>query len=215
MTKRYTKDYNEVKALGCVGCTDRSATQTEIALFWEENSPTGWNRIGRVVADQPKLDAWEVARLFALLQMGQFDAYAVNFESKYHYNFWRPVSAVALAATDGNPNTTAGAGWEVLAFPTPPVPDYPSAHSAAGGAGAAVIDAVLHGPKKFTTTSGSLPGVSRSFKNADEAAKENALSRIYIGYHFRLATEAGLDQGEKVGEYVAKHSLRQLKGGNH
>jgi hypothetical protein len=213
MTKRYTEDFNEVKALGCAGCTDRTATQTEIALFWEENSPTGWNRIARVVADQPKLDAWEVARLFALLQMGQFDAYATNLESKYYYNFWRPVSAVALAATDGNPNTTAAAGWDVLAFPTPPVPDYPSAHAAAGGSGAAVIDAVLNGPKKFTTTSGSLPGVSRSFKSADAAAKENALSRIYIGYHFRLATEVGLDQGENVGQYIAKNSLRPLKKG--
>jgi hypothetical protein len=212
MTNRYTKDFNEVKALGCAGCTARSPEQTEIALFWEENSPTGWNRIARVLAENPKLDAWEVARLFALLQMGQFDAYATNFDSKYYYNFWRPVSAVALAGTDGNPNTEPASGWEVLGFPTPPVPDYPSAHSAAGAAGAAVIDAIIPGgPKKFTTTSGSLPGVSRSFKNVNEAAKENAVSRIYIGFHFRLATEAGLDQGNKVGEYVRKNALRPVK----
>lgn len=214
LTPRYTADFNEVKALGCAVCPARTASQTEIALFWEENSPTGWNRIARVVADRPKFDAWDAARLFALLQMGEFDAYATNLESKYYYNFWRPVSAIALAGGDGNPNTTAAAGWEVLAFPTPPVPDYPSAHAAAGGSGAAIIDAVVPGNgKKFTTTSGSLPGVSRSFKNADDAAKENALSRIYIGYHFRLATEVGLDQGGKVGQYVATNSLRPLKLG--
>jgi hypothetical protein len=158
------------------------------------------------------VDAWDAARLFALLQMGQFDAYATNFESKYYYNFWRPVSAVALAGTDGNPNTAPAGGWEVLAFPTPPVPDYPSAHSAAGGAGSAIIDAAIEGgSKKFTMTSGSLPGVSRSFKNTKDAAKENADSRVFIGYHFRTATEVGLDQGDKVGDYIVKHALRPLK----
>jgi hypothetical protein len=213
LTKEYTKDFNEVKALGCLGCASRTAKQTEIALFWMENSPTGWNRAARVLAaDNNKVDAWDAARLFALLQMGQFDAYAVNFDSKYYYNFWRPVSAVALAGTDGNPNTDPAGGWEVLAFPTPPVPDYPSAHSAAGGAGSSIIDAILPGgPKKFSMTSGSLPGVTRSFKNTKEAARENALSRIYIGYHFRLATEAGIDQGDKVGDFIAKNALRPLK----
>lgn len=105
-TQKYTQDFNEVKAIGCADCAARSATQTEIALFWLENSPTGWNRVARVVADQRNLDAWDSARLFALLQMGEFDSYATNLESKYYYNFWRPVTAVALASSDGNPDTT-------------------------------------------------------------------------------------------------------------
>jgi len=67
--------------------------------------------------------------------MGEFDAYTASLEAKYYYNFWRPVSAVALAESDGNPLTSTAAGWEVLAFPTPPIPDYPSAHSTAGGLG--------------------------------------------------------------------------------
>ena len=215
LTPRYTQDFNEVKALGCAGCAARSATQTEIALFWKENSPTGWNTLATSVIANRKLDAWQSARLFALLEMAEFDGYAASLESKYYYNFWRPVSAVALADADGNPETSSQAEWEVLAFPTPPVPDYPSAHSTAGGAGAAVIEAVVHGRTgTISMTSGSLRGVTRTFDSPSAAAAENALSRIYIGYHFRHATEAGVLQGRAVGAYVAAHALRPLDGGD-
>jgi hypothetical protein len=210
-TRRYTADFKEVKALGCAGCAARSPTQTEIALFWMENSPTGWNRIARVLAEQQKLDAAHAARLFAVLQMGEFDAYTSSLEAKYYYNFWRPVSAVALAASDGNPLTSPAVGWEVLAFPTPPVPDYPSAHATAGGNAAAIIEALVPGPTSpFATTSGSLGGVTRTFSSVAAAASENALSRIYIGYHFRHATKVGVAQGRAVGNYVVEHVLRPL-----
>jgi hypothetical protein len=118
------------------------------------------------------------------------------------------VTAVALAGTDNNPATTPASGWEVLAPPTPPVPDYPSAHAAAGGAGAAMIEAIVPGRgQPITTTSGSLPGVSRTFATVADAAKENADSRVYIGYHFRHATVRGNEQGQSVGAYVASHAL--------
>lgn len=207
LTPEYTADYNEIRALGCAGCADRTAEQTEIALFWKENSPTGWNRIARVVAGQRNMDAWDAARLLTVMAVGEFDAYSASLESKYYYNFWRPVTAVALAGTDNNPATTPMAGWGVLAFPTPPVPDYPSAHSTAGGAAAAIIEALVPGKVAFSTTSGSLPGVSRTFASVADAAKENANSRIYIGYHFRHATVQGVAQGRRVGDYVASHVL--------
>ncbi|MES2521584.1 MAG: vanadium-dependent haloperoxidase [Gemmatimonadota bacterium] len=210
LTAQYTSDFNEVKALGCNTCASRTASQTEIARFWVESSPSAWNRIARTVADKRNLDAWDAARLLALLQMGEFDAYASNFESKYHYNFWRPVTAVALAGNDANPGTIPAAGWEVLAFPTPPVPDYPSGHASAGGAAAAIMEAVVQGHGgPFTTTSASLPGVTRTFATVSDAATENALSRIYVGYHFRHATDAGLTQGRAVGEFVAHSALRR------
>ena len=213
LTQRYTDDFNEVKLLGCAGCTARTAEQTEIALFWAEQSPEGWNRVARIIAAQRHLDAWDSARLLAVLQMGEFDSYATNLESKYYYHFWRPVSAVALADGDGNPGTSAAAGWEVLAFPTPPVPDYPSAHSSAGATAAAIIDGLIPGRGQgFSTTSASLPGVTRSFPDVEAAARENAVSRVYIGYHFRLATEAGLEQGTAVGEYVVGRALKPVTG---
>ncbi len=210
LTARYTQDYDELKALGCAECAARSAEQTQIAKFWVESSPVGWNRIARIVAAQRRLDAWEAARLFALLQMGEFDSYATSLESKYHYDFWRPVTAVARAASDGNPLTQPATGWDVLVFPTPPIPDYPSAHAEAGGTGAAVIEAVVPGKgPRIATTSTSLPLVTRSFASVAEAAQENADSRVYVGYHFRLATEVGLAQGRLIGEYVAANALQR------
>jgi hypothetical protein len=211
-TAKYTSDYNEVKSLGCAGCGARTPAQTEIALFWVENSPTGWNGIARVVAAQRNLDAWETARLLALLQMGEFDSYATDLESKYFYNFWRPVSAVALAGNDGNPDTEPAADWEVLAFPTPPVPDYPSAHAGAGGPAAAIIESVIPGKgRPFTASSGSLPGVTRTFSSVAAAARENADSRVYVGFHFRHATDVGLEQGRDVGDFVARNALRPTR----
>ena len=213
LTPRYTADFAEISALGCSGCVMRTPEQTEIALFWMENSPTGWNRIARVRADQRNLDAVETARLFALLQMAEFDAYSTSLESKYFYRFWRPVTAVALAATDGNPGTAVTPGWQVLAFPTPPVPDYPSAHSTAGGAAAAVMEEVMPGRgPAFATTSGSLAGVTRTFSSVAAAARENADSRVFIGYHFRHATDVGLAQGRAVGAFIAGAALQRLRG---
>jgi hypothetical protein len=213
LTPAYTADFDEVAALGCAGCAARTAVQAEIALFWMENSPTGWNRVARIRAEQRRLDAIESARLFALLQMGEFDAYTTSLESKYYYDFWRPVTAVALAAADGNPATAPVAGWQALAFPTPPVPDYPSAHATAGGAAAAIMEAVMPGRgPAFTMTSGSIAGVARTFRTVSDAARENADSRVFIGYHFRHAADVGLEQGRDVGDWVAAEALQRLRG---
>ncbi|MEP6508308.1 MAG: hypothetical protein ABJC63_08775 [Gemmatimonadales bacterium] len=150
---------------------------------------------------------------YAPIRPAVADAYSTSLESKYYYNFWRPVTAVAMAGSDGNPDTSPIGGWQVLGFPTPPVPDYPSAHAGAGGAAAAIIEAVVSGNgRAFSTTSGSLPGVTRSFRTVAVAAKENDLSRIYIGYHFRFATDEGEIQGRKIGSYVADNALRTLHG---
>ena len=211
-TAQYTQDFNEIKALGCASCTSRSAEQTEIAKFWVESSCTGWNRIAVTLSAQRHLDAWDTARLYALLEMGVFDAYATSGESKYYYDFWRPVSAVALADNDGNPNTSSAAGWEVLVFPTPPVPDYPSAHAEVGSTAGTVLEAVIPGRGPvISTTSASLPGVTRSFATIDDAIRENGLSRILVGYHFRHAVDVGIAQGRKIGQYIASNGLKPIR----
>ena len=144
--------------------------------------------------------------------MAEADAYIASLESKYHYNFWRPFTAIRLADSDGNPQTPANAAWDVLLAPTPPIPDYPSAHSTAGGAAAAVLSFIFDGDSgPFEATSSSLPGVTRSFHSAWDAAWENADSRVLIGYHFRLATEVGTLQGANVGFYDVLHALRRLR----
>ena len=105
-SKKYAADFNEVKRLGGDGVTTpsaRTAEQTEIALFWVESSPLQWNRIARTVSADTGLDLWEQARLFGLLNMALADGYVGSFETKYHYNYWRPVTAIQTADTDGNP----------------------------------------------------------------------------------------------------------------
>ena len=138
--KAYAADLNEVKALGgdeATGST-RTPDQTEIGLFWRESSPQQWNRIARAISEERGLDAWENARLFALLNVSLTDGYIGSWETKYHYLFWRPVTAIHLADTDGNPLTHADPNWVPLQF-TYPMPDYDSGHAVQGGAAAEAL----------------------------------------------------------------------------
>ena len=158
---RYTADFNEVKGLGGDVVTTPSARtpdQTQIALFWVESSPLQWNRIARTVAASAGLDAWEQARLFGLLNMALTDGYTGTFEAKYLYKYWRPVTAIRLAASDGNPDTAADPTWTPL-VETPPIPDYDSGHAVEGGAAAAVLAEVLRaGPRDVRLLQHDAPG---------------------------------------------------------
>ena len=139
--KKYTADFNEVKSLGGDDVSTpsaRTADQTEIALFWFESSPLKWNRIARTVSADQGLDLWENARLFGLLNLALADGYIAMADSKNHYNYWRPVTAIQTGDTDGNPDTTGDPAWTPLRQ-TPPNQDYASGHSIEGGAGAEVL----------------------------------------------------------------------------
>jgi hypothetical protein len=222
-SKRYTADFNEVKALGGDGGNTPSARtpdQTEIAMFWYESSPIGWNRIARTVSAKQGIGLWENARFFALLNLALADGYIAVFDTKYHYNFWRPITAIRLAESDGNPDTSANPTWTPL-LATPAVPDYSSGHSVEGGAGAEIMklffgtDAVA-----FSTCSTTLPAgsncnetseVRRSFSSFSAAAEENALSRILVGIHFRNACTEGVKQGRRIAHHTFVHYLRPLR----
>jgi hypothetical protein len=219
-TRQYATDLNEVKRLGGDGITTRSARtpeQTEIALFWLESSPLQWNRIARTLSDRRGLDPWQSARLFGLLNMAQADGYIGSFDTKYHYRYWRPVSAIRAADSDGNPDTSPDPTWTPLAT-TPPIPDYDSAHAVEGGAAAAVFRRFFGTDRiAFRTCSLTLPPggtcddpapVSRSYASFTEAAEENGLSRILVGFHFRKAVSAGIDHGRRIGRLAADRYLR-------
>jgi hypothetical protein len=212
-SSQYAADYNEIKRLGCAGCTGmngRTVEQEDIARFWVENSPYGWNKVARAVISQRNLDAWKTARILALLQMAEADAYISSLKAKMIHFFWRPVTAIRMGDMDGNPNTAGNPNWEVLVFPTPPVADHPSAHATAGGAAAEVLKNVFERDNfSFSFESSSLPGKQRSYTSFSQAARENSLSRIYVGYHFRKACMDGEDLGRKVGGWVAGHSLKE------
>jgi hypothetical protein len=211
-SEEYTADYNEVKSVGEVNSPSRTAEQSQIAAFWYEPSAQGWNRLTRVVSAQHNLDLWENARLFALVNFALADAYIAHFDSKYLYNFWRPVTAIRAGDTDGNPDTVADPAWTSFLV-TPSIPDYPSGHSTAGGAAAMAL-ARFFGQDQipFTTTSGPpFPGITRTFVSFSHAAQENADSRVFAGIHFPTACTDGLRLGKQVGRFVFNHSLDPVK----
>jgi VCPO second helical-bundle domain len=205
----YTADYDEVKSIGDAGSATRAAEQSEIARFWYEGSPFGWNRIARNVLAQQSLDQWERARLFALLNFAMADGFIAGFEAKYFYNFWRPVTAIRAGGTDDNPDTIADPAWSSFLV-TPNIPDYPSTHSVLGAAAADVLARFFGADSiDFTTTSGApFPGITRSFTGFSQAARENADSRVFAGIHFRTACQDGLTQGAQVGRYAFEHTLQ-------
>jgi hypothetical protein len=224
-SSRYARDVNEIQRLGGDDVTtpsDRTADQTEIALFWVESSPLAWNRIARTVADAERLDVWESARLFGLLNLAMTDGYIGTFEAKYHYRFWRPVTAIRLAGTDGNPATTADPTWTPL-VQTPPIPDYDSGHAVEGGAAAEVLKRFFHTDRiSFSACSFTLPAgrtcsdaspTLRHFTSFSQAADENAVSRIYVGFHFRDAVETGTRHGERIADRAVNRFLRPAHEG--
>jgi PAP2 superfamily len=202
----FAADLKEVQSLGGDGKSTPSARtddQTQIALFWLENSPLKWSRIARTVATEKGLKPWENARLFAVLNMALADGYIAMAASKNHYNFWRPVTAIQGS---GDKN------WTPL-VPTPPDQDYPSGHSIEGGVGAEVLkrlfgtDQVSFQDCGTTLPAGSRCGdptpIMRSYTSFTQAADENAYSRVLVGFHFRNATKVGTEYGRQIGERAA------------
>jgi len=213
-SQAYADAFDEVKRSGSKAAdAQRSDEQTQYAAYWYEFSDIGWNRIARAVARGKPQDLWQRARTFALLNAAMADAYIAGWDSKMHHNFWRPVTAIRLAAEDGNPRTEADSGWTPLLV-TPPVQDHPSTHSALGAA-AAVVLAHAFGSDRVTFTMASptaLPHApQRTFRSFQAAARENADSRVRAGLHFRFATEAGLELGEQIGRQATQQFLARAR----
>ena len=211
-SETYTRDYNEVKRLGGKRSTVRTAAQVEIARFWYEGSARGWNRIARIITGQRALDRWEQARLFGLLNAAMADGYIAGADTRYLYNFWRPVTAVRAGDTDGNDATVGDPTWETF-MNTPPLPEYPSTHSVLGGAAAVVMSRFFGTDQvSFTMTSGPpFAGITRSFTSFSQAQEENGDSRVYSGIHFRNSTVAGILQGEQIGRQAFAQYLQPFR----
>lgn len=207
----YARDLNEVKAFGEKNSTVRTAEQSAFTNFWYEFSDMGWNRIARIQARDRHLGLYATARMFALLDIALADTYTAFFESKQHYYTWRPYTAIRAADKDDNDQTTPDPNWEPYMI-TPPIPEYPSGHSALGKAAATVLSDIFGAHQPFTTTSSSsMPaGIEKSFKSFGEAADENADSRVMADIHFRFACESGKKLGAEVGKWVVDHELKPL-----
>jgi hypothetical protein len=203
---KFKADLEEVKKLGSDGKampTTRTSEQTEIALFWYESSPLKWGRIAQTIAKDKNLDLWDSARLLAIMQMGLADGYLAMVSGKNFYDMWRPVTAI---------HVNGDKSW-VPFMPTPPDQTYPSGHSIEGGVGAAVLKAFFGTDQMNFKDCGATmePGhtcwddkpVMRSYASFTQAAEENAISRVYIGFHFRNDTVEGTAYGRKIGERAA------------
>lgn len=193
------RDIATVQEIGSATSTTRTAGQSEIAKFWYEDSTDGWNRIARELAIARNLDSWSAARLLALVNVAMADGFIGGFEAKYHYNYWRPATAI---------REMVDATW-MNNLPTPPVPDYPSTHTVLGAAAAAVLARFFETDfVTFQMTSGApYAGITRRFWSFSEAAQENGASRVLAGIHFPTAVKAGYEQGDRIGAYVFDQML--------
>ena len=213
----YAFDFNLTKELGSVNSTKRTADQTAIALFWADGGgtvtpPGHWNVIARQIGTARGNTLAQNARLFALLNIALADAAICCWDVKYVDDFWRPITAIRAAGTDGNPATDADSAWTPL-LTTPPFPEYTSGHSTFSAASAIVLSAFFESDSiPFSTTSEDLPGVTRSFGSFWEAAAEAALSRMFGGIHFTSGNQQGLQAGARLGAYVTENFLRERRG---
>ncbi|WP_296697697.1 vanadium-dependent haloperoxidase [Algoriphagus sp.] len=206
----YLADFNEVRDYGEKNSVLRSADQKAYGVFWAENTSRGWNGVARdIMSKVPEkiIDEWQAARLLALVHFAIADAYIAVFDSKVHFNYWRPISAIRQGDFDDNPNTIGNPIWEST-LTTPPVGEYPSAHALTGAAAGQILIRYFKNKNiPITIDSGYWPG-TRSFPDIKSAIRENSLSRIYIGYHFRKAVEVGEKSGFEVGDFVYDHALQ-------
>jgi hypothetical protein len=209
-SRAWADAYNEVKAIGRADSATRTAEQTQIARIWADGmgtyTPPGhWNLIAAQVAQDEGNSLIANAWLFAALNLAMADAAIACWDSKFAYRFWRPVTAIRAADTDGNPETGADPSWAPL-LTTPNFPEYISGHSAFSGAAEVVLSSYFGPDVAFRTSSAGLPGVTRSYTSFRAAAEEAALSRLYGGIHFRFSNQ----DGYTTGRAVARHVLEAL-----
>jgi hypothetical protein len=207
-SQTWTRDVNEIRALGGSASVARSAEQTDVARFWFLNGPPTWHPLVQQVLDASSLDLTDRARVHALVSMAAMDAFIAVFEAKFHYNFWRPVTAIRNADITGNRATAREPGWLPLGE-TPMHPEYPCAHCISSSAVATVLLGTVGDIKgTITLTSTAAPGVTRRFTTLAGYVEEVSNARVWAGFHYRFSTEVGRDMGRKIGELTVTTQLR-------
>jgi hypothetical protein len=196
----WERDYNEIKSMGGKNSSNRSAEQTDIARFWEATLPPIYHGLVRCVAAIPGRDVTQNARLFAAVTQATDDALVAVFDAKYHYAFWRPITAIRNGDIDGNDRTERDSSW-IPFINTPMHPEYPCAHCIVAATIGAVLKAEIgDGPlPTLTTISSTANGTARSWSNIDAFVQEVANARIYDGVHYRNSTEVGTAMGKQIG----------------
>jgi hypothetical protein len=200
----YTADFNEVKALGAKVGSTRTAEQTETALFTTDVAIGGYQAALRDLTARHGMDISDTARVFAAVDMSLADATIAVWDSKYHYGFWRPITAIRLADTDGNPDTVADPAWEPL-FTTPPYPDYVSGFNGATGAFTGSLSRILGAGQLDLYITSVAAGVTRHYMTASALNQDGIDGRVWLGIHFRTADEVAIDMGTQVANWGLDH----------
>ena len=205
---RYATDFNEVKAFGNATTPEQAA----IATFWNSDAVTAfWDRVADQVAQAHHLNLSADARLLARLNLALADTAIAIWDAKNHFDTWRPVTAIARADTDNNPDTAAQPGWTPLIV-TPPFQEYPSGHSGVSSAAATMLASVFGDATAFTVTSAGQPGVARSFTSFSESTAQVNDARVFAGIHFRFACEDANRVGSSVADYVNQTMFLRVHG---
>ncbi len=207
----WATDYNEIKELGGRASAKRSARQTEDARFWLVVDGRGYYPVIRTVAEARKLSVIESARLFALAAVAREDALIAVFDAKYHYEFWRPVTAIRNGDIDNNSATERDPAWAPIDA-TPMHPEYPCAHCISSAGLVGVMEVVFGTAEmpEVSIMSPTAPGVVHHWTNVRAFSDEVSEARIWAGFHYRSSTKVGQDMGFRIGEYVAKNFMQPV-----
>jgi hypothetical protein len=206
---QYAADLNETKTWGAFSGSPRTADQSELALFWQSNTPLTWNRVAAQISTERGLSFHENVHLFALLNVTMADAVIACWDSKYRYSFWRPITAIQEGLTPADADPTWKPWLDFFPPGTPAFPEYPSAHASISGSAAFILASTFGENTSFTVTSESRPG-TRSFSSFSSAVSEIADARVFGGIHFRTSCVIGNTLGSTVADYVSRHAMRPL-----
>jgi hypothetical protein len=207
----YAASYNEVRRVGSASSVARPQHRADVARFYNVVLAVGvWNPIARELAATHRGSLTADARALALMNMAISDALVTVMETKYHYRFWRPETAIPAGDGDGNPRTSADSGF-VPFIATPCFPSYPSAHASASYAARTVLEKIYgHRSLSVTLSTPSLPDVALHYVRLEQVTDDIDDARVYGGIHFRFDQEAGAVQGQRLGRYVVAHNLRSV-----
>lgn len=208
-SRKYAQEFNEVKSVGAAGVIPgRTTDQSEAALYWAENPPRTWNRIVNSLSTTRGVSLVDNARLFAELYLTAADAFIAVWDEKAHWSFWRPITAIREADTDGNPRTDPDPNW--LPFlANPPYPEHPSGHLGLSGAFGKTLRQFF-GTDKLAWTDTNVAGRTRSYTRVSDAVEEIVDVRIWSGIHFRNADDASVEIAQQIARYRDKHYFERL-----
>jgi membrane-associated phospholipid phosphatase len=210
----YVEDFNAVKALGRRTGSTRTADQTALAPFWEGNASVHWNQAANQIARARGLSMSAANRLLAVLNIAMADTAFTTWNGKRFFGAvatevtWRPVTAIQLADTDGNPDTVADPEWLPLVN-TPSHPEYPAGHPSQNGAAATVLLSYFGDRQIFTLTTPGLP--SRTYTSISQARRDGNNARVWGGMHYPSTVAISNAEGTAIATYVNRNAMQRLR----